>query len=264
MMAPMMLTLTNDAQSNLERYLRRVKAALQGHPSVDADEVERDIRGHIEAELADSPEPITAHHLGNVLERLGSPSQWVPVDELPMWRKVLVRLSSGPEDWRLAYVTFALFVAAPMVGPVGPVFLLASFPMARATLALLHEHDEPIGARRWLVYPPLVVAYVPVALLLFFLPVGPVSATGDPSLRADLFGWLPGPFWLGFSLLLALVAGVWWTMLGLLLARFRQAVRFVFWPFADWFDRRHGMRVAAIGLTVAAIAGIALATVVRS
>jgi hypothetical protein len=60
----------------------------------------------------------------------------------------------------------------------------------------------------------------------------------------------------------ALAAGVWWTILGLLLARFRQAVRSVFWPFADWFDRRHGMRGAYIGLIVSAVAGAALAALV--
>jgi hypothetical protein len=258
-----MLTLTNDAQSNLERYLRRVKAALRGYPSVDADEVERDIRGHIEAELADSPAPITAPRLGNVLERLGSPNQWVPFDELPAWRKVLIRLSAGPEDWRLAYATFALLVTGLLLGPLGPVLILASVPVARATLALLDERDEPVGARRWLVYPSLVAAYFVIALVLFFLPVAPVAAAADPSVRAGLLAWLPAPFWLSYSSLVALVAGIWWTTLGLLLTRFRHAVIYVFWPFADRFDRRHGMRVAYAGLTVATIAGIVLAAVAR-
>ena len=70
-------TLTQDAQSALDRYLGRVKSALRPHSSVDAEEVERDIRGHIEAELEAAPAPVTAERLGNVLDRLGSPNVWV-------------------------------------------------------------------------------------------------------------------------------------------------------------------------------------------
>jgi hypothetical protein len=264
MMAAPLAALTQDARSELNRYLRRVKAALRAYPSADADEVERDIRGHIEAELADSPAPITEDRLRGVLDRLGSPSQWVPTDELPMWHKVLVRLRSGPEDWRLAYLTFALFVAGPLAGPVpaGPLLFFASVSMARASLALMDEEGEPVGARRWLVYPPLVVAYL--ALVMAVLVAVPVLivAAGDPTVRSEARLWFPEPFWLGLSLAAVLVAGIWWTMLGLLLARFRQAVRLMFWPFADWFDRRHGMRLAYGGLMVAAAAGVALAALV--
>ena len=64
---------TQDAQSNLERYLGRVKSALRPHPSVDSDDVEREIRGHIEAELEGASTPVTAERLRSVLDRLGSP-----------------------------------------------------------------------------------------------------------------------------------------------------------------------------------------------
>ena len=42
MMMTALPTFTQDAQNALDRYLGRVKAALRPHPSVDADEVERD------------------------------------------------------------------------------------------------------------------------------------------------------------------------------------------------------------------------------
>jgi hypothetical protein len=45
---------------------------------VDAAHVERDIRDHVEGELADMVEPVTPERLEYVLERLGSPAQWVP------------------------------------------------------------------------------------------------------------------------------------------------------------------------------------------
>ena len=254
-------TLTHTAQSDLNRYLSRVKNALRPHPSVDADEVERDIRGHIEAELSHAPAPVTAERLGSVLDRLGSPNQWVPSDDLPAWRRVLVQLSSGPEDWRLAYLTLALFVGGPLLGPIGPPLFFASILMARAGLALLDEKSEPVGARRWLFYPPLVFIYV--ALVMFLLGPAPVLgvALGDSSVGGDLVAWLPTPFWLSLSLATALVAGTWWMLLGLTLARFSRAVRWVFWPLANWFERRHGMRIAAGGLIIAALSGGAFAMV---
>jgi hypothetical protein len=264
MMAVPLLTLTQDAQSELDRYLRRVKAALRAHPSVDADEVERDIRGHIDAELAESPTPITETRLRTVLDRLGSPTQWVPADELPTWHKVLVRLRSGPEDWRLAYLTFALFVMAPVAGPIGPLFFFASIPMARATLALLEEEGEPIGARRWLVYPPLLITYVAVAVAVLVALPGLIASAGDPSVRTEARAWFPDPFWASLPLVIALTAGIWWAALGVLLARFRRVVQILFWPFADWFDRRHGIRLAYFGLILATAAGAGLAIVVWS
>jgi len=261
MMVTPLLTLTQEAQSELDRYLRQVKAALRTHPSVDADEVERDVRGHIEAELAESPLPITEDRLRRVLDRLGRPNQWVPADELPIWRRLLITLRSGPEDWRLAYVTFALFVAGPL-GPVGPLLFFASVLMARATLALLEEEGEPVGARRWLVYPPLLVTYVAVALAALIAVPAVIASAGDPSVLTDARAWFPEPFWLSLPLVVALGAGIWWTMLGLVVARFGRAIRLVFWPFADWLEPRHGIRFAYVGLIVAAAAGAALAAVI--
>ena len=148
-------TFTQDAQSILDRYLGRVKSALRPHPSVDADEVERDIRGHIEAELAEARAPVTAERLGSVLDRLGSPNAWVPADDLAAWRRLLIHISSGPEDWRLAYLALGLFVLFPLAPPL----LFVSPLLARAGLALLEERGEPAGARKWLLYPPLLFIY---------------------------------------------------------------------------------------------------------
>jgi hypothetical protein len=261
MMATPPLTLTQVAQSDLDRYLRRVRAALRAHPSIDVEEVERDIRSHIEAALSESPAPVSEARLRAVLDRLGSPSQWVPTDELPVWRKMLVRLRSGPEDWRLAYLTFALFVTGPLAGSIGPLFFFASIPMARASLALLEEEREPVGARRWLVYPPLIVIYVPVIIVSFVALPGLVATVADPSLRPDARAWFPEPLWLSLPSVVAFAAGIWWAILGVLLARFPRAVQLSLWPFADWFERRHGIRIAVVGgaLTMAAAGLFAMA-----
>ena len=260
-------SLTHDAQSDLERYLGRVKSALRPHPSVDADDVEREIRGHIEAELEGAAAPVTAERLRSVLDRLGSPNDWVPTDDLPAWRKMLLQISSGREDWRLAYLTLGLFVGCPLLGPAAPLAFFTSILVARAGLALLDERGEPVGARKWFIYPPLVFIYVDLAIVALLLPplilLG-LAVDAPPellALRDFLFGWLPDPFRLSATLLIAAAAGTWWLGLGLGLAGFRRAVRWVFWPFADWFERRHGLRIALVGLVIAAVSGLGLAVV---
>ena len=76
------LAFTPEAQDTLERYQARVNAVFRAHPSVNADELEREIQFHIEAELSGAPAPITAPRLHEVIERLGDPRQWVPDEEL--------------------------------------------------------------------------------------------------------------------------------------------------------------------------------------
>ena len=58
--------------------------------------------------------------------------------------------------------------------------------------------------------------------------------------------------------LILLLLGTWWAFLGLVLGRIAGIVRAVFWPFADWFERRHAMRVALIGLFLVVISGAIL------
>ena len=77
-----MSTLSNEAQLHLDHYLQQVRRCLQGCKSVDADDVERDVQEHIAVEFEDKEEPVTLSELETVLERLGSPSQWIPEDEL--------------------------------------------------------------------------------------------------------------------------------------------------------------------------------------
>ena len=286
-MTPMRsLAFAPDAKAHLDRYLTRVNTVLQAYPSVDANEVEREIRAHIETELAEAPAPISAPRLEEVIERLGHPSQWVPDEELPGWCRALPRLGLGAEDWRGSYMTFALFVVALVTGVsavrtywtawgaemlvivglrtslLAAVVLLASALLARATLTLLIAGGVPISARRWLVYPPLILAYGILTLAAFVLPPVPVLLAGDPTFRSEMVAWIPEPFGLSFPLLVALTVGAWWSTLGAVAARHRVVVRSVFWPFADWFDRRHGIRIGWVGLTIATVAGVGLTIVI--
>jgi hypothetical protein len=258
-MAALPLTLTPEAQREMDRYLRRVNLALRGHSSVDAEDVARDVRGHIASELAGSSTPVDELRVREVLERLGSPSQWVPLDDLTLWRKLLVGVRSASQGWWLAFLAFALFVIGLLTAPRGFVLLLGSIPVARATLTLLEEQEELPGARRWLVYPPLIVSYLAFAAAVFATPPGLVAAAADPTVRGAAALWFPHPFWVSLPIAVAFVAGIWWTVLGLLLARFTVTTRTLFSPFADWFEHRHGIRIVCAGLVTAALGTVSFA-----
>jgi hypothetical protein len=249
-----MVTLSDEAKGHLDRYLKRVQRALRGHASVDAADVERDVLSHIDAELEGQPQPVAASALAAVLDRLGPPNTWLPADEMPHWKRVLDRLRDGPEDWRLAYLSLACFAIGVVWFPrfpglplLKPVLLAASFLLARAALALLDEHDEPVGARRWLLYPPLVAWYAAGVAALLAWPVPLALNLVDRDLR-DL-GAPMGPLSLSIA---AIATGIWWSVLGLALARQHQLVATVLWPFTDGFERRRALWLSLTGVIVAA------------
>jgi hypothetical protein len=266
-----MVVLTQDAQSQLARYLRQMRTALRGHPSVDPDDIERDVLGHIDAELAGHHEPIVESDLRRVLERLGAPSQWVPAEELTPWWGLISSLRDGPEDWRLAYLSLALaFVGATLflgnawLWPLPLLLPIVAFFMARASLEMLEHHEEPIGARRWLLYPVLLPWYVVGAVVLLLWPMVLIGgALNDVPIEEWAARSTPEWSWAIVPASVALALGLWWACLGLILRRLPAAPRAAFRPFANGFERRHGMRLALVGALVAAAAGTIFA-IIRS
>jgi hypothetical protein len=263
----MMPTLTDDASRDLARYLKQVQTALRGHRSVDLAEVERDVIGHIEAELADAPQPVGGPTLRAVLERLGAPVSWVPDEELPPWRRALNRLWTGSEDWRLAYLSIALFLAAPVLfiqvflWPLEPLLLIASFLTSRTALAVLAEHSEPVGARWWLLYPPLVTVYVAALAFVVAAPAPFVMQAWDDDtggIRGYLIGVTASPTAAVVSLVVSSLA-VWWIALGLLFRVRPSCVRVTFYPFAEWFGRRHATWFLLAGTLAVSIVVVLLA-----
>jgi hypothetical protein len=265
-----MVTLSHEAESHLERYLRQMRATLRGQRSVDPDDVERDVRSHIDAELDGRPEPIETSDLRQVLEQLGAPNQWAPVDEQNPWQAIVSRLRYGPEDWRLAYLSLSLaalgvvlFLAGPILWPVPALLPIVAFLLARACVDLLAQHDEQIGARRWLIYPVLLPWSVVLAALLLLWPLA--LAIGAMTDFPEIVEWvadaIQGPTRAVEPFLGAVVLGLWWTCLGLILRRVPGAIRTTFRPFADEFDRRHAARMAVGGILFIAAAGAALAAV---
>lgn len=284
-----MIRLTDTAQQRLEKYLQQMRACLRECETVDADEVQRDIIEHIEKELEGSAEPVSINQLDDVLRKLGSPSQWIPAEEVPQWKKATLRLRADAQNWPLAYVALGLFLLflfsnlIPMrwglLWPVRfwpvvlwgrfvqPMLLLTSFCLARAAIYKV-DNLKMLGARRWLIYPPLVFFYVPLFLFILLLPGLTVFFRPLGWWESILAGTSPG-FYSGtlyhiqrtgylhggepFQILIRL--SIWWAVLATVLLIWPGLLRVIFRPFADQFDRKWAgiLFVIAISLLIACI-----------
>jgi hypothetical protein len=256
-----MTTLTPTAQARLDQYLAQVRSSLRGM-SVDAEEVVRDLREHIDVELEATSTPVSQQDLDTVLDRLGTPDHWVPATEVPWWRRALTRLISGPEDWRLAYLSFVLTVAGLLTLPFGGiVLLLAAYLLGRAAVAICDERSEPLAARRWLIYPALLLVVVPLLLSVLCIPGGLAAVVLiEGEILQEGFGvTLEGAdeaIWWG-GLIVGLT-GVWWIVAALLGALLGRPLAWLLRPLAT-FRRRQTLWLGGLGLLLA-VAGAAVLT----
>lgn len=237
-----MIQLDALAQEHLDGYLSQVRAYLRGCRSVDPAEVDRDVREHIERELQKVPGPVSFREVDVVLSKLGSPTQWVPEEALSWWRKLVVRLRKGPSDWRLAYAAFGTLVLAfvllvtIVLAPVSLVLIPAAFCLSRAALSLVDDPNE-LGAKKWLLYPTLIIVYTALFLALV---LGPAACLGTLLAidRVEHFNILPWSgfgdlgYWLIASIFLAAVTGLWGFVLACVHRRRPQFFSAIFHPFA--------------------------------
>ncbi len=252
-----MIQLTQEAQRKLDRYLRQVRSALQGVTSIDPGEVEQEVNEHIKRELEGHPEPVSLSVLETVLQKLGKPNQWVREEELPLWRRIVLHLRWGPEDWRLTYVSFGLFFLWLLTGLFGlsVLFLFASFLLARAVLSASQERESDIGAQRWLIFPPLVVLYLFVFLLLFFFPLKVGGYVSDNFLWPTLRPHVPLSETAVILYSISLITTVYWLVISLICWKWRKLVQVVFLPFADWFSRVWARRLLYFSLALFLVTG---------
>jgi hypothetical protein len=297
--AILMTTFTPEAEARLEEYLRQVRAAVARDPEVSPDEIEADLREHIETEFRSAIRPVTLTELEAVLVRLGPPQAWATeasrsakdvvvgdLTALGRWfrtrtRGVLSTLWRGPEDWRLSYLAFGLFCLGLLTLPivVGVLLLAASYVMGRAAAELAKDKGTTLGARRWLVYPGVLVVSVPLFLAVLLWPAVAAPAAveavdhyddvvrdaemaergvrGAPRWPIDrveqarrVMGAIPGPRdWAepvagGFALVGAL--SLWWTIAGVAMWAFPKWPVVVFHPLLDGYDGWHGLKLAAV------------------
>ncbi|MBM4025043.1 MAG: hypothetical protein FJ280_06485 [Planctomycetes bacterium] len=245
-----MVELSENARKGLDDYLRQVRSYLRWSKSLDPSEVEQNITEHIERELEGAAEPVSSSALDGVLARLGSPRQWVPPEAMNWWGKLIFKLRTDSEDWRLAYLSFAFLVMACLflfVSPFQVVFLAVSFLTARAALAA--DGGEDLGAQKWLLYPALLV--VGAAFVLTLL-AGPALAGGAMASEERRIQWIRHDMNMGVTAFvtsaMVLVTGLWWMLLGLLACKWPDLIRLPLRPFADGFHRRHALAISGAGL----------------
>jgi hypothetical protein len=88
-------------------------------------------------------------------------------------------LWNGPEDWRLAYLSFGVLALGALTVVVFPLALLVSYVLSRAGLAVAKEKGVELGTgRKWLLYPPVVLvsAALFVAVVAWPAALGGVTA----------------------------------------------------------------------------------------
>jgi len=260
-----MIELSESARQRFDDYLHRLRITLRGSRTVQADDVEQSVREHVEIALAGVPVPVGAESLAPVLERLGPPERWLPDDERPAWRRMMERIATGPEDWLLAYLSFSLFLLAMLLFPVVGVFLLLpAYLVSRAYVEFVAGRAEAIGARRWLVYPAIVLPLL-FALLLFLVgPVAPLLAWGIGdrefhrpwNLTADE---QPMVERLRIEVGLSAVAfGAWWIVASGIAALLLRPIRFTFAPLLDRMQRRHLLFLTLAGIVAAGVGAAVL------
>ncbi|MHC4791011.1 MAG: hypothetical protein ACYS8Y_06185 [Planctomycetota bacterium] len=236
-----MINLTDNAKKHLDNYLQQVQTCLKDCPTVDADEVEQNIKEHIESELQGLIEPASFDALDDILKKLGSPQQWLP-EEISWWRKIILRLRTGPEDWRLAYLSFGLVILAALLfidnkEEISFILTAASFVVSRATLSVAGGNNE-LSGQKWLLYPSLVIVYLFIFFWLLVWPVLPLFALAEEleHLDADVFPWNIGgetAYWALAFVAIAAATCLWWLILSLILKAGPHLLRAIFKPFAQ-------------------------------
>jgi hypothetical protein len=266
-----MTRFTPEAQARLDEYLAEVRSAVTGHVSVSPDEIEQDVRDHVVAALEGTRGPIIAADVAAVLERLGPPNQWVADEPRSMWkylsdklkpvgqagREIAAKVRGMSNDWRLAYLAFGLFVLGLIAFPLFPAFLIGAYFAARADVALARERGETLGARRWLVYPPMAILSLLLLLALAIWPIAPAVGLSHQIPRStwpDVSGIMhvsPKAVQPVSAIYLAIgTVSLWWCICSLIVLRFPNLPGVVFPPFGKSIRRHDATLVFLLAGTV--------------
>jgi hypothetical protein len=200
------------------------------------------VNEHIENELGDTTEPVSSEQLGAVLKKLGSPLQWVPEEEIPWWRKFIIRIHSGPEDWRLAYLSFGLLLLGFIFLPSFFVFLVASYLVSRAAISF-SNYNLQVEEQKWLLYPSLIIVNVMIfsALLLW-----PLTITIDVGYGfASKINRSHSQFYGEIRYLIMAVSfvisslGLWWLIFASFLMKKTKLIQTLVRPFNDILKKKY-------------------------
>jgi uncharacterized protein YjeT (DUF2065 family) len=249
----MVLKLSLNAQKSLDDYINQVKAYLKGVKSVDAEEIVQNINEHIENELTGAAEPVGSETLDKVLKKLGNPQQWVPEEELSWWKKFVLRIRTGPEDWRLAYISFGLFLFAFLFNSsffVCVILVTASYIVSRAAMSL-SDYNVQVKAQKWLLYPPMIIVTLFLAGVLLLLPLSvliPIAENLESSMMQTYKISIDDNYWYIASSFIAMLICLWWILEGIVCLIYPLLPRRIFYPMAEWFKRKHALVLIALAV----------------
>ena len=249
-----MINLSDSAKKCLDKYLQQVRTYLRGCKTVDADEVERNVIEHIESEFEGATAAVSFEELDVILQKLGSPQQWIPEEELPWWRKIIFKLRSGPEDWRLAYVSFGLLIFGCLLPWMFPVLILASFIVSRAALAATDYRLDK--GQKWLLYPSLIIVYFFLAAAILLIPLGalvPVGYEFEDEIRESYRIADDTTYWVLVSSAFGMLTGLWWVLCSVILLIRPSLLKTIFRPLADGFTRKWAIRLLIYGFVIIAL-----------
>lgn len=309
-----MLEFDDRAKIRLDKYLNKVKVYLRDCKDVSVDDILQNIIDHIANETVNSPRPISEDELEKVLKKLGSPDKWVPQEELSLWKKLVMRLQAGPEDWRLSYLSFALFFIAilclvlcgrhkPIIyennvqrpdinlyqqmnkvsephkfitvnnqkphnlilekrygSSLFVIFLLASFIVSRAVIAVAIEHQELLG-KKWLIYPSLLTVYVLIFGLLMFWPAIILGSLANQFIHSKIWFDITNTatnsqeylLWI----LIIMSLGLWWAIFWGTISK-SLMIKNTFRPFFDTTNQTLNKVLAFAGIGIVMLSIIAL------
>lgn len=256
-----MTDFTPEAKRKFDEYLQRMRFSMRGRRAVETDEVEQNVVEHVQAALAGVPSPVGQERLGEVLTQLGPPERWLPEDERPAWRRWADRFMTGPEDWRLAYISLALMFLTIVFLPVGGILLLIpGYLVSRAYVELLGDRGEPLGARKWLVLPPIVLLMVLLCGAALFAPAGAIGAIlSEMGIRELGWEWDSRADRMRiFSGILSIATGTYWIVLSALFALLVRPFRALFQPLTANLRAGHAWALTAAGAIVAGFGAVLL------
>ena len=245
-----MKTWSPDASDLFEAWLGRVKLSVAADPTLNADDITQDLRAHVHAELATSPEPVTRGEVERVLDSLGNPTQWsdtVKAGRPPTTVRFYTGATDTVSDWqqKLAgdwgmpvLVVLLTLISIPTIdNVVGVPLLVFAYFVARSVV--IYSPEKLVGMKKWMIYFPLAIG----AGLLTGLVLG-FPMTFDSGGRQQF-----QQMW---------VLGSWWIIVGIVSSREPKLVRAALKPFAAGFEASQGRTLAAIGLAFLIAASVIL------
>lgn len=251
----MVIELNEKARKSLNGYLDQVKRSLKGVKYIDADEIVQNVNEHIENELGDTAETVNSEKLGAVLEKLGSPLQWVPEEEISWWRKFIMRIYSGPEDWRLAYLSFGLLLLGFLFHSLFFNFVIlvtASYIVSRAALVAANDRDELRG-QKWLIYPSLIIVTLFFVGVLLSIPLSILVPIADSMKQTTMETHNISKddyYWLLATPIIGMITCFWCMLEGIICLIFPALPKKLLYPMADWFKRKHAIVLIALAFSL--------------